>query len=47
MAVVLYSSDVLCVHKTRLQPMYKDVYRLKMVQMVSQPLYFAIVIYTT
>ena len=45
MAVVPYSSDVLCVHKTRLQLMYTDVQQLKMVQMVSQPLYFAILIY--
>ena len=45
MAVVPYSSDVLCVHKTRLQLMYTDVQQLKMVQMVSQPLYFAILFY--
>ena len=37
MAVVPYSSDVLCVHKSRLQLLYIDVQQLKMVQMVSQP----------
>ena len=36
-AVVPYSSDVLCVHKSRLQLLYMDVQQLKMVQMVSQP----------
>ena len=40
MAVVPYSSDVLCVHKTRLQLMYMDVQQLKMVQMVSQSQFF-------
>ena len=45
MAVVPYSSDVLCMHKTRFQLLYTDVQQLKMVQMVSQPLYFAIFIY--
>ena len=45
MAVVPYNSDVLCVHKTRLQLMYRDVQQLKMVQMVSQPHYSAILIY--
>ena len=45
MAVVPYSSDVLCRHKTRFQLLYTDVQQLKMVQMVSQPLYFAIFIY--
>ena len=34
--MVPYSSDVLCVHKTRLQRLYMDVQPLKMVQMVSQ-----------
>ena len=38
MAVVPYSSDVLCTHKTRRQLLYTDVQQLKMVQMVSQPL---------
>ena len=41
MAVVPYNSDVLCMHKTRLQLLYKDVQQLKMAQMVAQPLYFA------
>ena len=45
MAVVPYNSDVLCMHKTRLQLMYRDVHQLKMVQMVSQPHYSAILIY--
>ena len=36
---------VLCTHKTRLQLMYTDVQQLKMVQMVSQPHYSAILIY--
>jgi len=36
MAVFPYSSDVLCVHKTRLQLLCKDVQQLKMVQMVAQ-----------
>ena len=40
MAVVPYNSDVLCMHKTRLQLMYTDVQQLKMVQMVSQPQLF-------
>ena len=40
MAVVPYNSDVLCMHKTRLQLMYTDVHQLKMVQMVSQPQLF-------
>ena len=40
MAVVPYNSDVLCMHKTRLQLMYRDVHQLKMVQMVSQPQLF-------
>ena len=40
MAVVPYSSDVLCVHKTRLQLLYTDVQQLKMVQMVSQSQFF-------
>ena len=42
--MVPYSSDVLCVHKTRLQRLYMDVQPLKMVQMVSQPIYSAILI---
>ena len=45
MAVVPYSSDVLCMHKTRLQLLYTDVQQLKKVQMVSQPHYSAIFIY--
>ena len=45
MAVVPYSSDVLCTHKTRLQLLYTDVQQLKMVQMVSQPPVSAIYIY--
>ncbi|QSH92038.1 cyclic nucleotide-binding protein [Treponema medium] len=40
MAVVPYSSDVLCTHKTRLQLLYTDVQQLKMVQMVSQSQFF-------
>ena len=40
MAVVPYNSDVLCMHKTRLQLMYTDVQQLKMVQMVSQSQFF-------
>ena len=40
MAVVPYSSDVLCVHETRLQLLYTDVQQLKMVQMVSQSQFF-------
>ena len=40
MAVVPYSSDVLCVHKTRLQRLYMDVQPLKTVQMVSQSQFF-------
>ena len=40
MAEVPYSSDVLCVHKTRLQLLYTDVQQLKMVQMVSQSQFF-------
>ena len=38
--MVPYNSDVLCMHKTRLQLMYTDVQQLKMVQMVSQPQLF-------
>ena len=45
MAVVPCSSDVLCTHETRLQLLYMDVQQLKMVQMVSQPIYSAICIY--
>ena len=40
MAVVPYSSDVLCTHKTRFQLLYMDVQQLKMVQMVSQSQFF-------
>ena len=40
MAVVSYSSDVLCMHKTRLQLLYTDVQQLKKVQMVSPPHFF-------
>ena len=40
MAVVPYNSDVLCIHKTRLQLLYTDVQQLKMVQMVSQSQFF-------
>ena len=42
MAVVPCSSDVWCTHKTRLPLLYTDVQQWKMVQMVSQPLYFSI-----
>ena len=45
MAVVSYSSDVLCVHKTRLQLLYTDVQQLKMVQMVAQPIILRNLIY--
>ena len=38
MAVVPYSRDVLCTHKTRRQLLYTDIQQLKMVQMVSQHL---------
>ena len=44
MAVVPYSSDVLYTDKTRLQLLYTDVQQLKMIQMVSQPLYSAILL---
>ncbi|EPF29848.1 hypothetical protein DWB79_02840 [Treponema medium] len=44
---VLYSSDVLCRHKTRLQLLYMDVQQLKMVQMVSQSQFFRGFIYST
>ena len=37
MAVVPYSSDVLCVHKTRLPLLYTDAQQWKMAQMVAQP----------
>ena len=42
MAVVPYSSDVLCMHKTRLQLLYTDVQQLKKVQMVSPPQLFCV-----
>ena len=45
MAVVSYSSDVLCTHKTRLQLMYTDVQQLKTVQMLAQPPDFAVFMY--
>ena len=45
MAVVPCSSDVLCMHKTRLQRLYTDVQPLKMVQMLAQSPDFAIHIY--
>ena len=47
MAVVPYSSDVLCTHKTRLQLLYTDVQQLKMVQMLVQSPDFAIYIYSS
>jgi len=45
MAVVPYACVFAHSNKLRLQLMYTDVQQLKMVQMVSQPLYFAILIY--
>jgi len=47
MAVVPYSSDVLCTHKTRFQLLYTDVQQLKMVQMLVQSPDFAIYIYSS
>ena len=47
MAVVPYSSDVLCIHKTRLQLLYTDVQQLETVQMLAQHPDFAIYIYSS